>query len=38
MVIFDLIYKEEEDRNGKARWSRVEVLIEKEDDKLISLP
>jgi hypothetical protein len=33
MVIFDLIYKEGEDKNGKARWSRVGVLIEKDDGK-----
>jgi hypothetical protein len=33
MVISDLIYKEGEDRSGKARWSKVGVLIEKEEGK-----
>jgi hypothetical protein len=34
MKIYDLLWKKSEDKNGKARWERVGVLMEKEDGKL----
>jgi hypothetical protein len=33
MTIYDLLWKRAEDKNGKARWEKVGVLIEK-DGKL----
>lgn len=35
MKIYDLLWKRNEDKNGKARWERVGVLIDKEDRKSI---
>lgn len=34
MKIYDLLWKRAEDKNGKARWERVGVLMEKDDGKL----
>ncbi len=33
MKIYDLLWKRTEDRNGKARWEKVGVLMEKDDGK-----
>jgi hypothetical protein len=33
MAIYDLIWKEGEDKSGKARWSKVGILMEKGDGK-----
>ncbi|MEM7828551.1 MAG: hypothetical protein QW561_04350 [Candidatus Aenigmatarchaeota archaeon] len=33
MKIYDLLWKRSEDKNGKARWEKVGVLLDK-DDKL----
>jgi hypothetical protein len=42
MTIYDLLWKEGEDKSGKARWSKVGILMEKSDGKksvkLNSLP
>lgn len=31
--VYDLLWKKSEDREGKARWEKVGVLMEKEDGK-----
>jgi len=31
--IYDLLWKRTEDRNGKARWEKVGVLMDKDDGK-----
>jgi hypothetical protein len=33
MAIYDLLWKEGEDKGGKARWSKVGILMEKEGGK-----
>ncbi len=33
MKVYDLLWKKSEDREGKARWERVGVLMEKEEGK-----
>ena len=33
MTIYDLLWKEGEDKGGKARWSKVGILMEKNDGK-----
>jgi len=36
MTIYDLLWKRSE-KNGKARWEKVEVLIDKEGKKSVKL-
>jgi hypothetical protein len=33
MKIYDLLWKRTEDKNGKARWEKVGVLMDKDDGK-----
>ena len=33
MAIYDLLWKEGEDKSGKARWNKVGILMEKGDGK-----
>ncbi len=37
MKLYDLLYKKSEDKNGKARWERVGVVIDKEGKMSIKL-
>lgn len=34
MKVYDLIRKRSEDKNGKARWEKVGVLMVKDDGKM----
>lgn len=37
MIIYDLLWKKGEGKNGKAQWQKVGVLIDKGDKKSIKL-
>lgn len=37
MKIYDLLWKRSEDQNGKARWERVGVLIERGGKRSVKL-
>ncbi len=37
MKLYDLLWKRDEDSQGKARWEKIGVLIEKEGKKQIKI-
>lgn len=37
MKIYDLLWKRSEDQDGKARWEKIGVLIDKDGKKSIKL-